>query len=129
MFEVLDRRSGTALLLGLPDPDLAEDRSVKADWLECPVDFLEGDGPLMRYTYDFGDDWYHTVVFEDYTESEAATSGPICIGGANACPPEDCGGAEGYMQLLEALGDDTHPEHEEMTEWGGRFVRPLRVFA
>jgi hypothetical protein len=27
---------------------------------------------------------------------------PVCIAGAGACPPEDCGGPEGYRRLLDA---------------------------
>lgn len=39
-----------------------------------------------------------------------------------ACPPEDCGGAWGYTEFLEAIQDPTHPEHESFLEWvGGNF--------
>lgn len=39
-----------------------------------------------------------------------------------ACPPEDCGGSYGYHDLLEALADPKHEEHEELKEWiGGSF--------
>jgi hypothetical protein len=34
-----------------------------------------------------------------------------------ACPPEDCGGPPGYEELLEILGNPSHPEHEEKFEW------------
>ena len=45
-----------------------------------------------------------------------------CIAGANACPPEDCGGPWGYAALLEVLADPAHPEHAERLEWlGGGF--------
>jgi hypothetical protein len=42
---------------------------------------------------------------------------PACIGGERACPPEDCGGSYGYQNLLEALADPKHEEHEELKEW------------
>ena len=46
----------------------------------------------------------------------------LCLGGARACPPEDCGGPWGYGNLLEILKDPKHPEHEDMSEWiGGEF--------
>jgi len=32
-------------------------------------------------------------------------------------PPDDCGGIYGYQELIEALGDSTHPQHAEMSEW------------
>jgi hypothetical protein len=42
------------------------------------------------------------------------------VAGANATPPDDCGGIYGYYDFVEAVGDPTHPEHAEMTEWIGR---------
>ena len=44
------------------------------------------------------------------------------LGGARACPPEDCGGTGGYENFLAAIRDPGHEEHEEMLEWiGGEF--------
>ena len=42
---------------------------------------------------------------------------PLVTGGRRACPPEDCGGTYGYYRMLEVLGDEHHPEQEEMREW------------
>lgn len=49
---------------------------------------------------------------------------PHCIAGAQACPPEDCGGPWGYAHLLEVLADPGHPEHAEMLEWIGGPIDP-----
>ncbi len=47
---------------------------------------------------------------------------PVCITGKRACPPEDCGGVWGYADLLEAMQNPKHPEHDDMQEWiGGSF--------
>jgi hypothetical protein len=47
---------------------------------------------------------------------------PRCVAGEQACPPEDCGGAYGYEEFLEAIQDRHHEEHKEMLEWvGGKF--------
>ena len=74
------------------------------------------------YEYDFGDGWRHEVRVEKVLPPDAGFKHPICMGGANACPPEDCGGMQGYYGLLEALGNPKHPEHEDLTEWiGGPF--------
>ncbi|KAJ6631248.1 hypothetical protein Bhyg_18012, partial [Pseudolycoriella hygida] len=42
---------------------------------------------------------------------------PKCIDGKNACPPEDCGGPDGYKDLLEAIRDRKHEDHQSMKEW------------
>lgn len=46
---------------------------------------------------------------------------PVCLKGKRACPPEDCGGAWGYLDLLEAISDPEYEEHEEMLKWHGEF--------
>ncbi len=76
----------------------------------------------MKYNYDFGDDWEHTIALEKIVERDMKISYPACIGGKRACPPEDCGGVWGYKELLETLADPNNSEHEEMMEWtGGEF--------
>jgi len=74
------------------------------------------------YTYDFGDDWEHTVAIEQTEAPVAGRDYPACVAGARNCPPEDCGGVWGYAELLEILADPDHPEREERPEWvGGDF--------
>ena len=76
----------------------------------------------MVYEYDFGDSWLHNIEVEKIVEPPVEGQVPSCLAGANACPPEDCGGPPGYMDMLEALRDSNHPEHEAMSEWiGGEF--------
>jgi hypothetical protein len=69
------------------------------------------------YEYDFGDSWYHKILVEKILPFEADKHYPVCLKGKRACPPEDCGGAYGYDELLEILKDRQHPEHEEMVDW------------
>jgi hypothetical protein len=60
-------------------------------------------GQRLRYTYDFGDDWYHQIIVSKVTpaaEIDAKDKRPLCLGGARACPPEDCGGPWGYAEML-----------------------------
>ena len=42
---------------------------------------------------------------------------PLCIDGKRACPPEDCGGASGYDELLRVLADPNDGEHDHMVSW------------
>ena len=71
------------------------------------------------YEYDFGDGWQHEVVLEKVLPPDAGFKHPACLAGANACPPDDCGGIPGYYQLLETLADPKHPEHADMKDWIG----------
>jgi len=81
-------------------------------------------GPRQQFTYqyDFGDSWDHEIRVEKVFAPEAGERAPACSAGARACPPEDCGGAWGYADLLSALADRKHPEHAEKKDWmGGPF--------
>jgi len=77
---------------------------------------------VLKYVYDFGDDWDHKVVIEKVLPGEAGVNYPVCTGGRRACPPEDCGGVWGYEEFLAAISDRDHPQHASMLEWvGGEF--------
>ena len=74
------------------------------------------------YTYDFGDSWEHQIVVEECLAPEPGRAYPACLAGERRAPPEDCGGLPGFYNLLEAIGDPEHEEHEEILEWlGGGF--------
>lgn len=76
------------------------------------------------YTYDFGDNWEHTIAFEISEPAVEGGSYPACIGGKRNCPPEDCGGPWGYQQLLAILADPNHPEHADQIDWIGEEFEP-----
>lgn len=76
----------------------------------------------IRYWYDFGDDWWHTINIEKSFELDPKEQLPICLKGARACPPEDIGGVWGYENFLTVLQDPTDESHQELMEWsGGKF--------
>ena len=49
---------------------------------------------------------------------------PRCIKGKRACPPEDCGGIPGYMELEKIMKNKQHESYEEMREWIGYDLEP-----
>lgn len=62
------------------------------------------------------------VVEKILAPEESPADLPVCLAGARACPPEDCGGMPGYESFLEALRDPAHEEHDAMLAWvGGSF--------
>lgn len=76
------------------------------------------------YEYDFGDSWEHDLMIEKTDVPVALNGVATCTAGKRACPPEDCGGIWGYANLLEALADPAHDEHEELVEWVGEDFDP-----
>jgi len=80
-------------------------------------------GDEISYEYDFGDSWEHGVVIVKILDPDpAAAKVALCLDGARACPPEDCGGVGGYGDLLEIIANPRHEERESMLEWlGGPF--------
>ena len=71
------------------------------------------------FTYDFGDNWEHTILIEKILPFDNNKNYPLCIKGKRNCPPDDCGGVWGYQNFLEAIKNKDHPEHEELLEWAG----------
>ena len=107
---------------GMPDPDFAgmgppllpEQRYTLASTVVGLKSFM--------YLYDYGDGWEHRVAIEKVLAPDPKFASPLCLDGANACPPEDVGGPPGYADFLEAIRDPAHEEHESMLEWcGGAF--------
>ena len=78
-------------------------------------------GSTFLYTYDFGDEWKHQVAVEGIAPLQRFAPAVTLLGGERACPPEDCGGPQGYMQLLEALRHPEAPGTRERLEWLGGF--------
>jgi len=114
---------GTRYGIRNPDWDLLDDLDEHRYRLG---DVLPSAGSKMRWDYDFGDGWEHDVLVEAITLQGRGTTYPFCMAGRRACPPEDCGGPWGYANLLEALADPGHPEHEEFTDWAPPDFDPAR---
>ncbi len=99
---------------------------VEDQWKVRLCDIAPNEKSKFIYTYDMGDGWRHDVVVESITEpNERLKGAAVCLAGANACPPEDCGGIGGYADFLVAISDPKHEEHERMLEWIGGSFDPL----
>lgn len=73
----------------------------------------------FHYEYDFGDGWQHELLLEKILPADAPAY--VCEDGEFGCPPEDCGGPFNYPEVLDAVNDPTHPDHEHWKEWLGEF--------
>jgi Plasmid pRiA4b ORF-3-like protein len=104
------------LRIGIPDDEALD---VLAGW-QIPITHFFGKlRTRLRYTYDFGDDWEHDLVYEGRLRRSPGITYPLCLEGARACPPEDCGGLPDYERLLRILADPLHDEHEDTRAWVG----------
>ena len=64
----------------------------------------------FMYLYDLRDGWRHRVVLEASEQPRPRWQYPVCVAGANACPPEGIGGPMAYLEFLLALArnDDSY---------------------
>lgn len=101
------------------DPDPGWDSGVRREATTRLHEVLPAVGAPMVYTYDFGDGWRHEIVVEAIGDPAQQAS---CMAGERACPPEDSGGPWGYAEMLAAVTNREHPDHDTFTEWlGNRF--------
>ena len=119
--------------IGWTNSHLFEIRARDTGWGLSSPDW--GDGPLdarkanlfqlieetgvksVKYLYDFGDGWEHTVRIERIAPAANGQSYPRLVETKGRCPLEDIGGPYGYQEFLEALSDPDHERREEFEEW------------
>lgn len=107
---------------GIPDPEgFMEVIDAKRATLEQLID---AKFKKFTYTYDFGDDWRHTITVEAVTSADPALVYPRFIDGARRAPPEDVGGQPGFENFLSVINDPSHPEYADIKRWYGRTFNP-----
>jgi len=105
-----------------PSFDLYDPMTI--DERKCTLDkLLTKPGDSIRYEYDFGDSWQHTLSLTQ-TGITPLPELATCLDGAMACPPEDCGGIQGYRDLLKAMKKPESKGAIEFTEWLGYTYDP-----
>ena len=109
----------------------------------CPAEVEEGDssgapaaevrldetlaepGDVLRYVYDYGDDWELALKLEAVRPREADAPAAVCVGGRRAAPPEDCGGLRHAEDLAEVLPDPAYFDPEEVNQALARSRLPV----
>lgn len=117
-----------------PDRMKSKEKGKPIVNIVCDETFLENDSEIpeimetgerisdylpaeITYIYDFGDDWRHNIVVEEFI-NDYDLYHPTCLAGVGDAPPEDVGGEHGYEEFLEIIEDPTHPDHQHMQSWG-----------
>lgn len=123
-FEAGPRRHETRY--AIPDPD--GDFTPTIDARRAAISDIVASG-IQRfiYTYDFGDDWRHTIVVEAIEQADPQVVYPRFVKGANRAPPEDVGGFPGFEHFLDIMADPAHPEHKDIAAWYGRKFDPKDI--
>ena len=123
-FELMNPESCVITAIGIPSDEDLFDREILPGWEQGISDWFSKGNRSALYTYDFGDDWLHIVMLEEILPRIKGVKYPLCVDGARACPPEDCGGSHGYEDFLSIIMDPDHEEHDSMLEWAGGEFHP-----
>jgi hypothetical protein len=97
--------------------DGSDDSDLPAESIPLAA-VLQQEGDSIKYVYDFGDYWEHSITLEKINKRDS--SAPLVSAGRGACPPEDCGGIGGYDKLLRLRKRKTLTADEsEYLQWCG----------
>lgn len=110
--------------LELSDPTTAAEFGLKNAEETLLHQLLYQEKGKFVYEYDLGDGWEHEVWLEEILPLNENMPYPQCLAGARACPPEDCGGVWGYIDLLTVMADEAHPDHGSKLAWLGESFDP-----
>ena len=107
---------------GVPDLEAGLDFETLDERRHTVAELAPAAKKKFIYEYDFGDGWAHEVKLEKILPPDAGFKQPVCVAGANACPPDDCGGMGGYYNMLAILAKPKHPEYRQWHDWlGGKW--------
>lgn len=93
------------------DPD-SNNEVLASDVL---LEDLSSQSNQLKYIYDFGDWWEHTLIISETQKHHDKIA--ILIEAEGYCPPEDVGGVPGYEMLLETLNYGSLQDKEDYLEW------------
>ena len=119
-FHVISAKGGTKAYVGRPDPDFEGRTPTQDETKRILKNFLTKTGDRIGCEYDFGDSWLHEIKLTAVNAQSARLSAPLCLDGARACPPEDCGGVPGFEHALATLANPKLAE-KDLLEWLGDY--------
>lgn len=100
------------------DGELDTEQTID-DWLES--------GKTLFYNYDMGDYWEHRIELVKVMQRLPKERGeyPTVLSYRGDCPPEDCGGVEGFYAMKQALDSKKGAAYREVKEWLGGTTLPV----
>ncbi len=113
------------VLAGVPDDEgfwFDPEETPDAELVKLTQYFkAKGASARCQYTYDFGDNWIHSVKLRQRVSSTKRFSRRL-LAGRRACPQEDSGGVTGYGRLVEFKETGSDPwedDAENLRDWMG----------
>ncbi len=106
------------------------------DWMDPPTrdaanirlaKLVERGVTTFTYTYDFGDDWRHSIEIEGISTADPAMVYPRFVDGERRAPPEDVGGLPCFEEFLDAMAKPRHPSCKSVLQWYGRAFEPTDI--
>ena len=115
-FKIIDKKSGKSIeRIVMSEEDLVYDPNAILERDKRLSDYFPKHNKIL-YTYDFGDNWQHTIellnVIEEYNEDS-----PYLLKAVGQGPPEDVGGVGGFIDFREIMLNPNHPDYDETKEW------------
>jgi len=105
--------------LGIPQPKEYNEHDIKLN------KYIKRVGDIVKYNYDFGDDWEHSIKLEKILDLDLKKQYPMLITGKKVAPFEDCGGIWDWSNLckiMEGKKVDIDKEYiEELLEYHSKF--------
>ncbi|MEO5316201.1 plasmid pRiA4b ORF-3 family protein [Pseudarthrobacter sp. CC12] len=111
----------------LPKQDCCDPEDRPEEDLSLAQLFALGSG-MAFYEYDFGDSWLHRLELVSRRSVDEGAPQARLIDGARRGPLEDSGGLPGYEEIMEALADPSHPDHDEYSAWVADMTGSTELF-
>jgi hypothetical protein len=71
------------------------------------ADYFSPRNPKASYSSKHKSNWDFTIELEEILVADKFEKYPICIKGKRASPPEDCGGANKYQEILKTISESS----------------------
>ncbi len=108
----------------VPDPEWDIGRETYAARNVRIGALVARDIETFDYTYDFGDDWRHSITVEAVMDADPAVEYPRFVDGDRRAPPEDVGGLSGFEEFLNVRTKPRHKQRRQVVDWYGGPFKP-----
>ena len=108
-----------------PNAELLDDEYTCIEYQKIKLcDLMEVVKDKVIYNYDFKDNWVHEILLEKRIPFVEGQAYPKVLDGEGNCPPERCGGVEGFNEILDVLDNPDHMDYEDTIDFLGEDYDP-----